>query len=196
MVRLNKNIIVGLDLSLTSPGMSAVRTGNKPLCDLLDTGNVKTTSSEDWYSRQKAVYQTIVAFVVKHRPAHIIVENYAFGSTNGREIAGEVNGIVLLKLIEAGYPLERIHKDVAPTTLKNIITGSSKATKAQVVKAINELFGLNLKTAQNDIADAIGLAYIGHCIQNFNYIDLSIFTKSQLKSFKTIQEKLGGKLNG
>lgn len=166
----NNDVVVGLDFSLTSPGMSAIRFEGSKL-NIIDTGMVKTKSDESWFTRRERIETEILRFVLKHKPVKIFVENYSFGSKNGRELAGEVHGICIYSLIKSGYPQQDIHRVVSPQQLKKFITGRGNAKKPEIVKAVNEYFGLSLKNSENDIADAIVLAFIGYCILRYPQVE-------------------------
>lgn len=186
-------VIAGVDFSLTSPGMSAIRVYENEQMEVLDMHSTKTKSDEDWYVRLNRIQTEILRFIFKHKPKRIYIENYSFGSTNGRETAGEVHGVVLYKLIEAGFPTSRIYRTVAPQALKKFITGKGNATKKEVVEAVNKQFGLSLKQKDNDMADAIVLAYIGYCMNHYRFIEPSL-TEEQKEVIAKIQDSkpIGG----
>jgi Holliday junction resolvasome RuvABC endonuclease subunit len=191
MFQSNKDIVVGLDLSLTSTGMSAVRIKDGKF-QILDWANPKTDSKEDWFTRVNRIQTEVVRFIWKHKPSKIFVEGYSFGSRNGRELAGEVNGIILFQLMTNGYPQEDIHKIISPQGRAKFATGNGKGTKSQVVKYVNETFGLSLKVSkENDIADAIVLAFIGYSILHYNQIEPTL-NKPQKEVLQKIFEKHGG----
>lgn len=189
---LNNDIFVGLDFSLTSPGMSAIRRHSNGVIEVLDMTVVKTKSEEDWFTRRNRIETEILRFVFKHKPIKVIVESYSYGSTNGRELAGEVHGICLFNLIKQGFPQENIHRVVAPQQLKKFITGKGNASKKQIVEAVNEYFGLSLKLSENDMADAIVLAFIGYCIHHYDLVErkLTVPQKEVLqKILQTMEEE-------
>lgn len=169
---LDHRLYVGLDLSLTSPGMALIREKDDNTIHVVDTKNIKTTKDEDWFTRHTRVREAVMEFVFMSRPRAIFVENYSFGSSNGREIAGEVHGNVLYKLIEEGYPQDRIFRVIAPTRLKKFATGKGNEKKKRpIVEFVNKTFGLNLRVKDNDIADAVVLAFMGYCMFNYPKVE-------------------------
>lgn len=182
--------IMGLDLSLTSPGM-AVLQANGTKIQLLDYLNIKTSANEHWFTRRQKISLTIQDFVTKHHPEVIFIENYSYGSRNGRELAGEVHGIVIYDLINKGFSQDNIYRVISPTQLKKFIVRKGNATKEQVVESINTLFDLELKKNQDDIADAIGIAFIGYCMFYFQEVE-QFLDKQQLevmnKILKSVEE--------
>jgi crossover junction endodeoxyribonuclease RuvC len=194
MMSQDNEIYVGLDFSLTSPGMSAIRRHSNGALEIIDAGCVKTKPTEDWFTRRERIETEILRFVFKHNPVKIFVENYSFGSTNGRELAGEVHGICIFALIKGGYPRENIYRVVAPGALKKFITGKGNAKKPVVVDAVNKFFGLNLKKTEDDIADAIVLAFIGYCIQYYSQVEHQLNASQKEVIDKILIEMEEGKL--
>ena len=183
--------IVGLDLSLTSPGMACLQVKEDGTYELLDFATCKTAADESWHTRLKRVNTTTLEFVVKHLPKQIFVEGYSYGSVMGREIAGEVHGVTLFQLLEQGFPPQNIHRSITPQARAKFLTGNGRASKGEVVKAVNEFFGLNLRVKDNDIADACVLAFIGYCINHFDTVEPTL-NKDQKAILKKVMENKGG----
>jgi crossover junction endodeoxyribonuclease RuvC len=180
--------IVGVDLSLTSPGLACLTVYEDLSFKFNDFGNCKTNSDEPWFMRLNRVQKTVNHFIWEYKPKFVSVENYSYGSTNGREIAGEVHGVVLYKLFESGFPPERVFRDISPQARAKFFTGNGRATKPQVTKAVNEFFGFNFKMKENDIADACVLAYIRYCINHYTQLEPQLNTE-QKKVINKILEK-------
>lgn len=171
--------------------MSAIRRHSNGTIEVLDMHVVKTKSTEDWFTRRNRIETEILRFVFKHKPLKIFVESYSYGSTNGRELAGEVHGICLFNLIKHGYPQENIYRVVAPQQLKKFITGKGNVTKEEIVVAVNNYFGLSLKNSENDMADAIVLAFIGYCIHHYSQVEHNLNEPQKevlQKIFETMEE--------
>lgn len=91
------------------------------------------------------------AFTIKA----VCLEGYAMQSMFGREMAGELGGIVrVLSMRE----LLRMPLIVAPAALKKFVTGAGKADKDAMCAAVKELWGVDVPS--HDVADAYGLARI------------------------------------
>jgi len=113
-----------------------------------------------------------------------IIENYAFGSKFGREMAGEIGALVkyTLESWEIPYIL------VAPTTLKKYATGLSQrkpSTKVQVGKGVAEKW--NFTNKSNDIVDAYVLARIGLTL----YLDEKPSLAYEAKIIRDLMGKYG-----
>lgn len=183
--------IIGLDLSLTSPGMSCLQVNEDGTYTFIDFDTCKTDSKEPWYVRLNRINTTILRFVFKHKPKQIIIENYSYGSSNGREIAGEVHGVTIFNLLEQGFPPENLHRNVSPQARAKFFTGKGRATKREVVEAVNAFFGLTFKVKDNDIADACVLAFIGYCINHYAQIEPTL-NKEQKEILSKIMDNTGG----
>lgn len=100
--------------------------------------------------------------VAAHKPALILIENYAYNATGGMAFdRAELGGVLRwelrrrLKLSES--PCKII--EPAPSTLKKFTTGDGSAKKPAMVSAIATLQGRQIKT--EDQADAAALCELG-----------------------------------
>lgn len=219
---MRKYIVVGLDFSLTSPGVAALEVDEAFNITVKGMDSVKTKADEAWFARLDKVYKCVRQFVAEHKPKSVFVENYSFGSTNGREVAGEVHGVCLFNLIQAGYPADRIHRVISPQGLKKFVAGKGSTRKKPVLQPgeeapkkvdpkqemvdwANARFGLALKLKDHDMADALALAYVGIHITHFEELK-DRMTEKQIEVVDTIlnpkpkkrktKKKTGGKNNG
>ena len=65
-------------------------------------------------------------------PGLAVIENYSFGSANGREALGEWGGQVRLMAYELGWQVVL----VPPSTLKAFVTGKGNAPKEQMILSV------------------------------------------------------------
>ena len=147
---------VGLDLSLTSTGISDGRY----------TKVVQTTNADCLESRLdqivRAVGLTVNAF---HGTDLAVIEAPAWSkaSQTGHEELSALRVMVRHLLWKADVP----YALVPPTTLKMATTGHGKATKQQMVSAVDERHGTGfinvmVKDGRYDQADAFALAAMGY----------------------------------
>lgn len=87
----------------------------------------------------------------KHGIEAVAMEGYSFGSTNGREAAGELGGLIKWTLWLAGVTIWI----VPPTTLKKFITGKGTARKEMMIKEVFKRWGY--EAADNNDCDAYAL---------------------------------------
>jgi Holliday junction resolvasome RuvABC endonuclease subunit len=179
-----KNLkVMGLDLSLTSPGIAVTRGG-----ELVESLSIKTTTDDSWFVRINTVATNIVDKAVQHDPDFIFIENYSFNSKFGRELAGEVHGVVLHQLFSHGY--DNIFRTISPTQLKTYTTGDSKATKKAMIQGVLDSYGVKFKQSQNDQADAFALAKMAEKLVQIECGLTFILPKHQKVALEKAQETL------
>jgi hypothetical protein len=92
----------------------------------------------------------------------VCLEGYAPNSKWGREVAGELCGMVKMEL-RTLFPDPVCYPTVvAPSMLKKFVTGTGNAKKDQMMMATYKKWGFEAKT--NDEADAYGLARVAAAI--------------------------------
>lgn len=107
-------------------------------------------------ARLVQIYDDLLAFFAYYAaqgiPVHVSMEGYAYGARQNREKLGELGGIVKLatRLVLYSEPTS-----IPPTTLKQFATGSGRATKEQMVKAVQEF---DPDITNDNLADAYLLA--------------------------------------
>lgn len=145
--------VLGLDLSLTSTGISdgynvaAIRTGP-------DSGSLE--------ARTDLILDGILAF--GDAPHLAVIEGAAFGAKGSAvdQLAG-LRAVVRFQLYKLGVPFA----EVPPTTLKAYTCGYGKGSKQQMVAALEARHQLDLSMhkvthGKYDMADAFALAAMGH----------------------------------
>lgn len=157
--------VVGLDLSLTSTGMS----------DGQSVHAVQTAPEESLEARMDKILCQVLTFVyspTQWTDGHpldqmadlVVIEGAAFGAKGDAvdQLAG-LRMIIRHRLYRIGVRFAM----VPPTTLKAYTTGNGRATKAQMVTSLRERHGLDLAPykithGKYDMADAYALAAMGY----------------------------------
>lgn len=127
------------------------------------TGISRLNAIENWLFDQLDGIETKVI--------HVAMEGYANGAKFGRETAGELGAAVKRVLLDhfgdklngLGYPTI-----VPPTSLKKFVTGKGNATKDQMLLHTYKKWGVEF--ADNNLADAYGLARMADAIENGTYL--------------------------
>lgn len=144
--------LMGLDISLTSTGMSI-------------DGRTSTISTKF----RGAERLSIVSYEVAHtcfteQVDCVILEGYSFASKNSHAHSiGELGGCIRMRLWEAGVPFV----EVPPTSRAKFATGKGNAGKTEVISAISSKTGLVFSGAGADdecdawILEQMGLSKIG-----------------------------------
>lgn len=148
-------VVVGLDLSYTSTGVSTLFDG---VFQPLSSFTFGTTPKQGTDIERAAL---IGDKIVRHLRSverangevpNIAIEGYAFGRTYNQAKMGELGGVVKGQLLANGYTWETI----PVTAIRKVITGKGNGKKDQVMYFL--LKRHNLDITQNDLADATALA--------------------------------------
>lgn len=159
--------VIGLDLSLTSTGVS----------DGQSVHAIQTTPDECLEARLDRLVRGVVSFALsptqwtddfpQGRNADLaVIEAGAFSrgaQSEAAEILSALRFMVRHRLWRLGIP----YAMVTPSSLKLATTGYGKATKQQMVAAVDERHGTGLaavmvKDGRYDMADAYALAAMGY----------------------------------
>lgn len=149
--------VVGLDLSLTSTGMS----------DGSRHEVVQTGPYEEIEERLERIIRSVVQFVVGGAvdpPDLVVIEGAAFAApgTAQHELAA-----IRLMVRHRLWCLKIPFAMVPPATLKKYITGDGRATKPEMAACVARQYGwdpteVKLSQGRYDRVDALGLAAMGY----------------------------------
>lgn len=153
--------VIGLDLSLTSCGMS----------DGYSHQVIRTNPEDALEARLDRVTRGVVAFAMNtpdwpEAASLAVIEAGAFArgsQSQAAEILAALRFMVRVRLWRLGIPFAM----VAPTTLKLATTGNGHASKAHMVAAVDERYGTSFglvpkSKGREDLADALALAALGY----------------------------------
>ena len=161
-------IIIGIDPSLTSTGICAMRDGivlsNEAVTSKF-TG-VKRLSDFKEQLIPKVCYVADIEDISEK--VVVFIEGYSFGSIGRKEFIAELGGTIRLMLYE--QEIEFI--DVPPTVLKKYITGKGNADKVAMALAVQKQYGVDFPTT--DQTDAFALCQVGQA-----YLGLIPLTKAR-----------------
>jgi len=180
-------MILGIDPSRTSCGWAIYKTPR-----LKKFASIQPDKSLTTFKKVVAVSTEITSIMEKYKPDFVIMEDYAYGASQGRELAGEVQGVIMMSIFARELPLIK----PAVTQVKAFI-GADR--KSNIMMEVLSRYGF--KTQNDDQADAIVLALIGDAIfrvisnlpKAFKNIDPSS-TKID-KKFKEVSKDLGLNIN-
>lgn len=137
--------ILGLDLSLTKPGIAY-----GPIADTLRVPAIKGVDRLSyWRDTFKHLFATV-------QPDVVVIEGYSFGS-QGQSVVqiAELGGLIRLLMADTGI----VWAEVAPATLKKYATGKGNSGKEQVTIAAVHRAGREFP--DNNAADAWWLMQMG-----------------------------------
>lgn len=141
--------IAGLDPSLSRIGYAAPEHGG--LFSL-----TAHAGPEDPARRLAELEQMVDRYLRLYPPLPdlVVIEGYAYGAKQNREILGEIGGVIRRHL----FRLDVRYVVVAPPTLKRFATGAGNADKFRMIAAAERL---GAAPANHDEADAFHLRRIG-----------------------------------
>jgi crossover junction endodeoxyribonuclease RuvC len=139
---------LGLDLSLTSPGFALISlTDGNP--KLLSTYSLKTSSKEFDGDRLRKILNELKWYIDNHEETEGLLDGimkekgFTRFATETQKLY-KVHGVV--ELLLAGREVE----EIAPTSVKKMITGNGKATKQEVQDKVCEMLGVKKSVFKND----------------------------------------------
>jgi crossover junction endodeoxyribonuclease RuvC len=118
-------------------------------------GVVRLPGDAPLHERLKLIASGLSAVIEQQRPTVASVEA-VFHAKNARAalVLGHARGVVLLVLAQASLPLF----EYAPARVKTSVTGSGRAEKEQVQKALAVQLGLRQLPTPLDASDALAVA--------------------------------------
>lgn len=139
---------MGIDQSLRSTGLSVISGKSSEPLEL----SLIVTKDYRGSERLAYIYSEVKQRLKTHKPRLVAIEGYSMESTNRPYDLGELGGILRLLFEQE----KKAFVIVPPKTLKKFVTGRGDATKADIRKTIQQVWGLDIP--QDDKADAYGLA--------------------------------------
>ena len=140
---------VGLDLSLTSTGISCQN--RQEIISSKNRGPQRLIDIRD----------SIMSFLQSIENPIVVVEGYSFASRAGHAHSiGELGGVVRVALWTAGIP----YVEVAPTARAKFGAGRGNASKNEVISSVSARTGIVWTgSGADDLCDAYLLEEIGLC---------------------------------
>lgn len=143
--------IFGLDLSLTSTGLSG--------CDITSVIHTPKKGPE----RLDFIATEIINVLSTVDKPSVVIEGYSFASRNSQAHSiGELGGVVRVELWKRNIP----YVEVAPTARAKFATGKGNASKAEVLSAVSARTGIIWSgSGADDMCDAWILEEMGRTSQ-------------------------------
>ena len=147
-------IVLGIDpgTAITGYGLVGEEDGQAVA---MAYGAITTPSDLPLPERLKLLQRDLAEVIERHQPEQAAVEQLFFNKNVRTALAvGHARGVVLLTLAQAGVPIY----EYTPLEVKQAVTGSGRADKAQVQQMIKLLLGLSKVPKPDDVADALAIA--------------------------------------
>ncbi len=151
--------ILGIDPGLNITGYGVLSNGNgSPR--LREAGIIRGKSRGSLTRRLAEVHQGVAEVIAAMHPTVMALEELYSHYKRPRTaiLMGHARGVICLAAAQAGIPV--VH--YSATQVKKILTGSGRASKAQVQRAIRHELRLADLPEPPDVADALAIA-LCHC---------------------------------
>jgi crossover junction endodeoxyribonuclease RuvC len=124
----------------------------------VDSGCIRTKSSQPMGYRLATIYDGLLAAVQEHQPDAVAIESiFRHRSSESALRLGQARGVALLAVGKCGYEAAEYN----PMTVKKSVGAHGRADKKAVAKVVQLLLGVKLD-GPADITDALAIA-ITHC---------------------------------
>lgn len=151
--------ILGIDpgLNVTGYGVVDLGSGRPELCE---AGVVRGAARRSLVGRLVGIHDGVTDVIAALRPEAVALEELYSHYARPRTaiLMGHARGVICLAAAQAG--LDVVH--YSATQVKRILTGSGRASKGQVQRAIQRELGLPRLPDPPDVADALAIA-LCHC---------------------------------
>lgn len=141
-------------------------------------GALISPKSTDTFGRWKEILVPILEWAFH---AHcVLIEGYSFSSNMAyKDAIVEIGGIVRYHLRQ----MQHVPIEVAPSSLKKFLSGSGRAEKGDMLRAVRSL---QLPIDDHNMADAFGLSWIGHAFEadDFQNARLAIHQREVIAQLK------------
>ena len=159
-----KHVTLAMDLSLSSPGFAVLAVTDIDGKDepvILEKSHVKTDAKKTHGFRLCEIDNEIERYLTEYEPTHIVRER---GFSRFPATTQTLFKVVGISDKAVYYHEGKDVHEIAPTSVKKLVTGNGKASKKDVEKAVIERLQID-KTdyfANDDESDAaaVGLAYL------------------------------------
>ena len=154
-------IVLGVDPGSNVTGYGVVSRTEAGQPRLVECGVVRPPAVKDAAQKLAAIHAEIAELIRRHRPDVVSIET-VFVAHNARSalVLGQARGVVLLAAAQAGVPLA----EYQPSVVKQAVTGTGAATKAQVQQMTARLLRLASPPSPADAADGVAIA-LTHCLR-------------------------------
>lgn len=151
-------VVLGVDPGLAATGY-AVLAAESGVLRLLECGCVRSRNGQPMEARVGSIYDDLTRVLGEWRPSLAVLEglysDYGFPRT--AILMGHVRGVICLAAHQSGARVV----EVSPAEVKSALTGSGRASKEQVQRAVTRMLGLRQAPKSEHVCDAIALALVG-----------------------------------
>ena len=147
--------ILGVDPSLTNTGYGLLDVNGKKLFPI-EGGVIKTKTKDSLEIRLSIIFENFNDLLLKFSPDCLAVEDLhsrpRFAKTS--ILMGHARGVIIMS---AGLNKIPVY-DYQPTRAKNVVTGSGRADKTQVMNSVAKILNNKNLLKNEHVADAFSIA--------------------------------------
>ena len=147
--------ILGVDPSLTNTGYGLLEVNGKKLFPI-EGGVIKTKNIDPLEIRLSIIFENFNDLLLKFSPDCLAVEDLhsrpRFAKTS--ILMGHARGVIIMC---AGLNKIPVY-DYQPTRAKNVVTGSGRADKTQVMNSVSKILNNKNLLKNEHVADAFSIA--------------------------------------
>lgn len=145
--------ILGIDPGTAVSGYGIIQLNGSKI-ELIDYGCIRTPRSMLLPDRYCFLFDAILELIARFDPCEVVVETqYVSKNVQSAMKLGMARGAIVI----AARKQEKKVVEISPTQAKKAL-GNGQASKSQVQKLVQSLFGLSKPPTPHDAADALALA--------------------------------------
>lgn len=149
------SVSLGIDPGLNCTGYAIlVRSARGPL--LREGGVIRSTRGRSLPERVQEIGQGLRELIDEFQPQAMAIEQLFSHAQHVKTaiLMAHARGAILFAAADANIPI--VH--YTPTQVKRLLTGSGRATKEQMQRAVTRELALNVVPEPHDVADACAIA--------------------------------------
>jgi crossover junction endodeoxyribonuclease RuvC len=149
--------ILGIDPGSRIAGFGCIESGIKGTTafKIVDAGVIKLTATASFTERLGTLYQTIDDLIDELQPEMFCIEKaFTFINPSSALKLGEIRGACLACALKHKLPIG----ELAPKTVKMLITGNGNASKQQVSTFVEKILKFQRGALPYDVTDALAIA--------------------------------------
>jgi crossover junction endodeoxyribonuclease RuvC len=157
---------MGVDPGLIATGYGIIgMSGRQP--SLIEAGVLRSHEKDPLEKKLFEIYSGIAEVIRDFSPAILVIEELYSKYTHPRTaiLMGHARGVVYVAAAARDIPVV----SYAATRIKNSLTGNGRATKEQVQRMVQHVFGLLRPPHPPDVADALAVALCHHNVIMHDY---------------------------
>lgn len=151
--------VLGIDPGLSATGFAVIETRKLHEQHVCEFGCIRTYPKTPVGERLNLIFDRITSISQKWTPELLVLEDVFVRRDAPKAIVhlGEVRGIILL----AAHKMKMRVMQISPAEVKSSLTGSGRADKGQVEKALRRFLNIEEEIKQSHASDALAIAFTG-----------------------------------